>query len=307
MNELKSSYNFSYAFVERALKISESNPLKEGNVGYSTRVLTQAGLPHQDPGVDKTAWVRRNGKFRMIINAGRVFDEAGNDLNVGLPYGVYPRLLLVYICRQVVLKRDRRIPLGDSLSGFMKELGLGVSGGKEGSIGKFKDQMNRLFRANISYDWADKRLDIVGGGFDNAPVAKQVRLWWHEKDPNQIPLFDSYVLLDQDFYEEILAHPVPIHMEVIRLFKRSPLAIDIYTWLTNRIMSVKERQFITWKALMAQLGSDYTDPKNFKKMAWRYMQKIELSWNGLKIEKRDGGFCLNPAPTHISKKGRISS
>lgn len=303
--ELKSHYTLPYDFVDRALKISESDPLKDGEIGYLTRVLTLAGLPHTDPGMDKSVWVRKNGKFRMIINAGREIDQEGNEVNIGLPFGIYPRLLLVHICRQVVLTGERKVLLGDSLSSFMRELSLSVGGGKTGSIGRFKDQMNRLFRANLSYTFNEQRGDFKGEGIAHRPVASEVMLWWHAKDHSQGALFNSYIELGEKFYEEILTHPVPIHMEVIRLFKKSPLALDIYCWLTYRVMGLKKTQFIPWKALMSQFGSDYSDTKNFKKMTWRYMQQIQLSWEGLKIEKQDGGFCLNPAPTHISKKGRI--
>ena len=41
-------------------------------------------------------------------------------------------------------REDPVIPVGDSMSAFMKDLGLKVTGGKQGTVGRFKDQLNRL-------------------------------------------------------------------------------------------------------------------------------------------------------------------
>ena len=45
---------------------------------------------------------------------------------------------------------------GDSLSAFMKSLGLSVTGGRWGTITRFKDQLKRLFSAHITFTYQDK-------------------------------------------------------------------------------------------------------------------------------------------------------
>jgi Plasmid encoded RepA protein len=50
-----------------------------------------------------------------------------------VPYGTYPRLLLAWVSREAAQTRERALIFGDSMSEFMRELGLlptGASGGR---------------------------------------------------------------------------------------------------------------------------------------------------------------------------------
>ena len=60
-----------------------------------------------------------------------------------LPYGNFPRLLLAWVCTEAVRTQSRVIVLGDSLSKFMKALGVYSSGGGQDQI-KLRNQMRRL-------------------------------------------------------------------------------------------------------------------------------------------------------------------
>ncbi|MCQ8780524.1 replication protein RepA, partial [Escherichia coli] len=48
------------------------------------------------------------------------------------------------LCTEAVRQRSPTIEVADSLSGFMKAMGFAVTGGERGTIGAFKDQLNRL-------------------------------------------------------------------------------------------------------------------------------------------------------------------
>jgi len=89
----KSTGSVNPAFVNKALGVRNSNPLENDAIGYSTRVLTQASLPHSDPGKQLDVWIRRNGNFCLSIQPHIFVDGQGNRVHVGYPYGVYPRLL----------------------------------------------------------------------------------------------------------------------------------------------------------------------------------------------------------------------
>ena len=47
----------------------------------------------------------------------------------------------------------RQLDLGESLSGFMEDLGLQMTGGDHGTVGRFREQMRRLFGAKIGMIW----------------------------------------------------------------------------------------------------------------------------------------------------------
>lgn len=76
-------------------------------------------------------------------------DEAGHIRLVGFPYGSLPRLILAWMSTEAVRTKSRTLYLDDSLSEFMRELGLIPSGGREGTIRRFRDQLRRLLLARI--------------------------------------------------------------------------------------------------------------------------------------------------------------
>ena len=62
----------------------------------------------------------------------------------GLPYGAYPRLILVWMTTEALRTGERKLELGRSLSSFMGQLGLQCTGGHWGTIPRFREQMERL-------------------------------------------------------------------------------------------------------------------------------------------------------------------
>ena len=119
----------------------------------------------------------------------------------------------------------------------MAELDLVPTGGRWGTITRLRDQMRRLFSCTVSCDYADKTMDVEEG----YRITKSYRLWWDAKSPSQIPLWKSTVTLSTDFFQEIIERPVPVDMRALKALKRSPLALDIYCWLTYRCLLYTSR------------------------------------------------------------------
>jgi len=74
------------------------------------------------------------------------------------------------------------------------------NGGKRSDARRLRDQMERLFRARISFENnnADRRswLDMT--------VAPKGEFWWSIKDPEQTALWESRIQLGQDFFDGII-------------------------------------------------------------------------------------------------------
>jgi hypothetical protein len=223
-------------FIERVEAIKRDNVLERDDLGFSTRIFVQCSLPHRDPAKKDSpnVWKRVNGNFSLRIQPG--WDERdGKECCIGYPYGNIPRLLLLYVCTQAVQTKERRISLGTSLSDFMRAINLEVTGGRWGTINRFKDQMWRLFNAAISFDYEADNVKAVR----KANIANTIQLWWHPKYPNQGSLFENYIDLTEEFYTEIMTYPVPVDIGIISVIKQSPLALDLYTWLTHRVTYVE--------------------------------------------------------------------
>ena len=276
-------------FIDQVVAINNSDVHDRDALGFSARVLVQASLPHRTPKKGEAVWIRRNGNFALQIQPG--YTNAGKC--IGFPFGNIPRLVLTYLTTQAVQTRQRDIDLGNSLASFMHAIGLHSNGLH---IRRLKNQMQRLFSANISFSYDDQSAVYA---HEKRPVARRVLLWWDDKAPSQQALFNSSVLLDEEFFKEILEHPVPIDMGAIAALKQSSLALDLYTWLTHRVTYLKKPQRIAWVSLQQQMGSEYASTKDFAKRTKITLRKVYAVYPELKIEDVDGGFIIKPSRPHV--------
>ena len=120
--------------INRALAIEDEMALDADALGFMARAMVQATLPHSK--VAGNEFTRKNGNYSLTILS---------PSTIGLPYGSVPRLLLAWVTTEAVKTKSRELELGDSLSGFMRELDLVPTGGRWGSISRLKEQTKRLF------------------------------------------------------------------------------------------------------------------------------------------------------------------
>jgi hypothetical protein len=130
----------SRKLAAEALAIEAEEAQQAGALGFMARVLVQTTLPHSRPVAN--TFLRRNGHLILSVSAHPL---------LGLPYGRYPRLLMAWITTEAVRTKSPTLHLGDTLSGFMAQLGLLPRGGRWGPIGRLRDQMRRLFAATIAF------------------------------------------------------------------------------------------------------------------------------------------------------------
>lgn len=250
------------------------------------RAMVQATLPHRK--VQGNEFERRNGAFTLSLMA---------PAKIGLPYGSIPRLLLAWVTTEAVKTKSRELELGGSMSAFMAELGLSPTGGANGSITRLKNQTRRLFSATITASYEDGE-QVTDMGYR---LADKSVLWWHSKDPEQAGLWKSTVTLSEHFFNEVIDRPVPIDMRAIKALKQSPMALDIYTWLTYRASYLKRATVIPWSSLALQFGSNYAQLRQFKAAFLEDLRKVVLVYEQVQVEATERGLMVKLSMTHIKK------
>ena len=73
--------------------------------------------------------------------------------------------------------------------------------------------------------------DKNGQATVNALIARRTEFWWNERKPDEQTLWESKIELSEDFFNEIIRHPVPLDMNTLTALKRCSLGLDIYLWL----------------------------------------------------------------------------
>jgi len=270
--------------INRSVEIDEQDAKSAGMLGFMARPLVQATMPYKNSSNDRHE--RTNGRYTLSM-------VAGNSA-IGLPYGNIPRLVTIWLASEAVKTQERELILGNSLSGFMCQLGIVRSGGKWGSVGRLREQLRRLFNCQISVyssDSGDHSLDLT--------IRKESHLWWDPKDPNQQSLFPSTVLLAEGFFEEVTRSPIPIDMRAIMDLKSSPMSLDIYMWLTWRMSYLTERTEIPWQLLAEQFGGNYAETRFFKRAFLIHLEKVRAVYPAARVTEGKNGLILQNSPTHV--------
>jgi replication initiator protein len=275
----------------------------EPELNYLARLWCQTSLPYRDPG-DVPAWGRRNGALSLVVQPGMMVGPAGQLESIGFPYGTLPRLLLTWLSTEAVRTQEPVLLLGDSLSAFMRALGLVPTGGRNGTITRLKKQMERLFLASLTVRW-DSTPDRQAGGRLN--VASSYDLWWSERDPDEPLLMPSTVRLSAEFFHEVTEHPVPLSLGALRALRGSALRLDIYVFLCHRLSYLHHPTTVSWEALRGQFGSTLGADKNgrgrFKQEFERNLREVLVVYREANVESTRAGLALQPSRTHVPLKG----
>ena len=271
--------------VNQLVRASEANP----DLGFMARTMALCSLPRTNPG-NRHQYKRQNGPYTLYMFAGR--DK--------LPYGNLPRLLMAWVSTEAVKTQRRELILGKSLSDFMRELGIYAGGGNAHT--KLRNQMKRLFGCTVSLIYEDKN----GQATVNALIARRTEFWWNERKPDQPMLWESKIELSEDFFNEIINHPVPLEMNTLTALKRCSLGLDLYLWLVYRTFPLRVPQSITWKQMYRQFGlhpdkaSDKRTVLDFRRKVLRELKKIKLAWPGLNYATAPGVLILLPSTPEIA-------
>ena len=307
--------------IETHLAIEAEDAKKAGALGFMARALVIATMPYKDQknpdGTPKESFTRHNGDFKLRIVAG--YDG-------GIPFGIYPRLLMSWVTTEAVRKQSPVIELGASLSVFLRDvLDLrSASGGKRGTATRVTEQMKRLFGSLITAQYSGSQ-EKKGFLLKNVLIADELEvneieenaLWTPQQD-SEAGTWKSKVKLTENFFQECIANPVPIDLRAFKALRGSPLAMDIYTWLTYRMSYVQSTtKPITWEALMMQFGSGYgTGSLNpvaikqsvldFKKNFLRAIKLVHTVYPEARLTYNESGLILMRSPTHIASIPRFS-
>jgi hypothetical protein len=282
--------------IQSAGEIAQEDP---ASVLFQHSVFCQTCLPYRDPGIDCRTWQRTNGSVQLRVEAGvALHPQTGQWIELGLPFGPKPRLILAYLNREALLRSSPEIEVDASLTAFAKSL-LGYHpNGKE--IRLLKDQLARLAASLV-------RMGITRDGRTIQVEAKVVSAFdlWFPKDGQQRVLWPSTVRLSLDYFESLQRHAVPLDERAIAALAHNAMALDVYCWLAQRLYRVNpgKRAFIPWAGLKDQFGWHYAAMFKFRQVFRPTLELVCSQYRGAKIELDGRGLTLCHSPPPIT--GRL--
>jgi hypothetical protein len=277
--------------LRAAMEIDGGDPR---SILFQHTVFCQIGLPYRDPGQATRLWQRSQGAVHLEIEAGRAFNpNQGAFVDVGLPFGPKPRLILAYLNAEAIRTGSPEIEVETSLTAFVQRIGLASKGD---NIRIIKDQLARLSAAQI-------RLAIAYGETParqvNTHIVGGFALWF-PKDEHQHLLWPRTLRLSLDYFASLQGHAVPLDERAIAALSHSAMALDIYAWLAQRLHRIDPRkpQRISWAALWDQFGWHYSRMDNFKRVFRQTLDTVLSQYRGarLAVDGRGIALCCSPPP-----------
>jgi len=245
---------------------------KEGkqNVGFSSRPFVLCGLPVRKPKGNELLYERRNGDFVLQITG---------HPNYGLPFG-QDRVVPIYLATLAVRQQNQTIRFRTAAQ-MLETFGM-HKGGKEYRrlVGAFE----RIFGATIFFGTDALRGTAKVVQLSRFSFFREAQIWY-SRDPQQYPVseeFENVIVLSEEFYREIMAHPIPADLEAVKVLAGAPAALDLFMWLSYRCFVAKGRETIPLfgpRGLANQIGSiEYARPRRFREKLDGWLQSIRVLW-----------------------------
>jgi hypothetical protein len=270
---------------------------QDNELAFQHSVFCQTSLPYRNPGDDVRLWQRLQGTTLLQIEAGHIYHPALKTfVEIGLPWGPKPRLILAHLNGESLRKQSPVIEIESSLTAFVKRI-RGFQHGRE--IRFFKDQLARI--SSGSFRFAVET--ATGPEQTNAYIITNFKLW-PEKDERQRVLWPSEIRFSTEYFESLQQHAVPLNEADLAALAHSALAIDLYSWLAQRLHRVNPNRpaFIQWPALKLQFGPDYNLMQNFKKKFRVALRQVQARYKAARIEVDGYGMRLHNSPPPVTKR-----
>jgi hypothetical protein len=191
-------------------------------LGFATRPFVLCGLPIRRPTASTLLYERRNGFFTLQVTGHPDF---------GLPFG-QDRLVPIFLSTLAVRQQSQTIRF-KSAAQMLDTFGM-AKGGKE--YRRLVAAFERIFGATIFFgtDSTRDRARVVHRARFNFLREAQI---WYERDAAQNDCserFENVVVLSDEFYAEVMAHPIPTDMEAVKVLASAPGVLDLFMWLVYR-------------------------------------------------------------------------
>lgn len=214
---------------------------------WHSAIWSQLSLPYRvKPG--QTIYERTNGRFTLTMVAPPGL----------LPYGVYDRRFLLWMDDTAFRQQSPILALDDRA---IYEFVRSVSPGDPARTRLYRSEQLRVEES--MYRLYSVTPSLLDRSDPSAERARKLAILtgydlWLGRESDAAPLWDSAIILGDEYFSALMSHPVPIDKKLLTVLGKSAEAIDVATWLPWRVHpSVQSRPTqrpISWSALLNQFG-----------------------------------------------------
>ena len=256
------------------------------DIAFCSNIFMLFGLPTHKLKDNPAFWSKTSPSYKLTMTRHEDYE---------IPYGCYARMNQIYIDTEVRTKNTNVIEVGKSFREYTHKLGYKAGGANKALI----RQLINYVTSTISLKITDSNPNHLMG--IQTVVAKAWDVFFDVQNPEQLALFKGKIVLNEDYARWIHDHSVPLDMNVIRCFKRNPLALDFYRFLAYRNNELHKTISFPDHLLFQQLGTDHEIHKVTRNRLKRILSLLQDYWP-VKAKFEDGFFELSPSPAAVQHK-----
>jgi hypothetical protein len=250
--------------------VRENRETDRQNLGFSSRPFVLCGLPLKRPAPGCLLHERRNGQF--------VLQVTGHP-SYGLPWG-QDRLIAIFLATVAVRQQSPRITF-HSAAEMLDAFGLQQGGSQ---YRRLVASFQRIFGATIFFgtDNQLERAAVVHRARFNFMTEARI---WYSRNPEEKLLggeCQNMILLSDEFYREVLDHPIPTDLEAAKALSSCPAALDLFMWLSYRCFTARGKERVPLFGafgFVSQLGNaEYARPRKFREKLQGWLDIIRAMW-----------------------------
>ncbi len=272
--------------------LQDQDKVKRDDLRHIHSVLAHCTLPYDRPAADIREWNKKQGRMQLSVTAGKLLSPDGQWIDQPLPWGTRARLILIHLCSEAIRNKSPDIQVEDSLSGFIKSMGFTVTGGKNGTLAAFKEQINALAACSMRIGLFDgnRAKTVNTQPFSSLDV-------WLSPEPDHHLMWPSTISFSKEFYDTLKKHAIPVNTHALRAFSNSARKIDLIIWIGYRIFNIERPVLMSWDALCSQWGENYARFSNFRRDFHKDIMLIKEVFPKLPIKFDDLGCTFSPGST----------
>lgn len=242
------------------------------------------GLPYRRPKGEKDKIWRISTDYADItIQSGTISRDDGEAEYAGVPFGSYARMALIALQSEALEQGSRDIELGETAYDALKRLGL-PDGGKVADSALA--QIEKLARCHVSFR--------IGSDLRGLQINERlVEAFEYDTDGKT---FIRRVRLSTAFFEGLRRHPVAIDRSAVQRIRNSPVALDVYLWLSYRLPVLERETPISWGALHRQFGHGIGIMRFFKRPFAENLELARSVYPAANFTLTEHGIILRPSP-----------
>lgn len=267
--------------------ISANTPLGD-DLAFHHSLLCSLSLPRR--AVPNREFLRRTGEGWLHVQAGAL-DLGDGPVPQPVPYGAVPRLALIWISTIARRYNSREIFIGRSASEFLGMLGFDNQGHRYCTL---RRQLHALSVCRMQLGFRGRTI--------NESVIKRIDAWLPGSH-SQRSVWPGSLLLDADFFDELVLHSVPLDARALHALRGSALALDVYVWLAHRLHQLNYRPLrLPWHTLKDQFGHEYTGKHGLGDFCTSFklaLSKVLMVYPEARVCVQRGGIELRQSPPPV--------